>query len=220
MALTVTDEKAFDDLDWTASAYTGLPGDPLPEATLDTVDRHPRLRLGNTPFLLSRCRRPRRDRQLLSGNTLPIGGVGGTAEVDISMPLGVFWHGLQDLDANLAISPDLVVGQGNFAAAANTEANHTAGNQIPTIVGAPLLAYFGAIVRNSHRYVFTFQGQRVSSAAVDFFFDPSDPALPVFAQRFSIEPGPSSPLKWPSSRTSRPSPFLTCRPLLQASVAG
>ena len=194
VALSVTDQKAFDDLDWNASAHFGLDGNPLPGATRDTVlavlDSGAATHIVSYPDSLSfGVTGP-----ILSPNILPIGGVGGMAELAISMPIGLFVHGVQHLGANNAIDPNLVIGQGNFAAGVNTEANHSGGLELPSLLGAPLFAYFGTVVRNSERQVFQFDGERVSSASVDFFFSADDPVIPTFPHRFSIEPGPASPL--------------------------
>ena len=194
VALAITDQKAFDDLDWNASAHAGLDGNPLPGAIHDTtlavLDSGAATHIVSYPDSLSMGVTGSQ----LSPNVLPIGGIGGTAELAISMPIGLFVHGVQDLDENNQLDPDLVIGQGNFAAGVNTEANQNAGLELPSLLGAPLFAYFGAIIRNSERQVFEFDSERISSASVDFFFDPEDPGIPTLPHRFSIEPGPASPL--------------------------
>jgi hypothetical protein len=182
-ALTVTDERRGD-LDFIATAHVGVDGRPLPGAVtnatvaiFDTgamvhlVGYEDALALGLTGGMLT-------------GNTLTVGGAGDIIEVDVTMPVGFFSHGIQDL-TNGSFHPHSAVGQGNTSAAANTLANYGASNRVPTVIGVPWVAYFDVLVSNSRPAEFRSDGSVMVTPSVTF--DPGAGVLPTFAHEAYLE---------------------------------
>jgi hypothetical protein len=123
----------------------------------------------------------------LTPNTFPVGGVGGSVDIDVTMPVGFFMHGLQALGAGGSLQPPVTHGQGNFAAGANSLFNAGQSNNVPTVIGAPMLAYFGAYVRNSQRIETQVCGRAVSSPAVTFFTEPELPAVTNLGHKIFLQ---------------------------------
>lgn len=187
LAFTATDQRSLDELDTAVTAHLGLDGNVLPEATsnfsLGILDS------GAATHLLNFTARVERgiEGEYQSGQKFPVGGVGGsTVEVDVSMPIGIFTHGLQDLSGGM-LQTGRLVGQGNFPMGVNTEENDASGFSLPTAIGAPLLAQFVASVRNSQPVVINHNGERISSPAVELFADPFDFAIPEYNRKVFLE---------------------------------
>jgi len=193
--MTVTDEHDPNE-DYFATAHVGLDGSPLPGATTNQV-----LALfdsGGGSVLMSYPDAVALGLQgaYLTGDTLPVQGIVGAIEMEMSMPVGFFAHGLQDLDSNGQIVPALTFGQGNFIGLVNTPANYLAGDTVPTVLGTPFFAYFAAYVEHSRQINATVGGREVSTAAVTLYPSPTDPQLPILAKRMLLEirPGGSGQL--------------------------
>jgi hypothetical protein len=192
VVMTVTDERSADESDFYASAHAGLDGAPLPGATTNQVlaifDSGGGSHLVSYPDAVALGLQG----DYLSGETLEVGGIVGSIDMEMSMPVGFFAHGIQDLDASGQIVPALTFGQGNFIGLVNTPDNHLAGDEIPTILGTPFFAYFAAYVQNSQRIDTNVAGQAVSTAAVSIYPDPTDPQLPVLEKRILLQIRPGS----------------------------
>ena len=187
VVMTVTDQNSGDETDFFASAHMGLDGSPLTGATANQVlavfDSGGGSHLVSYPdaVLLGL------QGDYLSGEYLPVQGVVGSIEMEMSMPVGFFVHGLQDLDSSGQIVPALTFGQGNFIGLVNTPDNHLAGDTIPTILGTPFFAYFPAYVQHSQRIDTSVGGEAVSTAAVTIYPSPTDPQLPILDKRILLE---------------------------------
>lgn len=189
--MTVTDQHALDD-DFFATAHVGLDGSPLPGATTNQVlalfDSGGGSHLVSYPDAVALGLQGAYN----TGDTLPVQGIVGSIELEMSMPVGFFVHGLQDLDSSGQIVPAATFGQGNFIGLVNTLANYIAGDTIPTILGTPFFAFFPAYVQHSQRIDTIVSGQAVSTAAVTFYPSPTDPRLPILAKRMLLDIRPGS----------------------------
>lgn len=188
MAFTATDEWAQDELVTTVSAHFGLAGNSLPDAT--APHRIGILDSGAATHLIGW-----EDANALgirgsfvTDFKFPVGGVAGQADVLISVPIGIFAQGVQDLD-NGNLAPFALFGQGNFPLAANTEANAIQGLEIPSVLGAPFLAFYVASVRNSQRIVFEFEGERISTPSATLY-DPIDLTIPSHGHQIPLRQVP------------------------------
>jgi len=218
VVFTVTDERA-DEFDFFATAHAGVDGNPLPGAT--TNQALAILDSGGGGHLVSYPDAAALGLQgaFLSGATLEVGGVVGSITLDLSIPVGFFAHGVQDMSAGGDLVPSLTFGQGNFSALVNSAGNHAVGDTISTILGAPFFAYFATYVQHSQRVDATVMGQAVSTPAVTFYPSPTDAQIPVLDKRILIEirPGSSgltvfyfpSPLFLPSLLSGDSSLFFT-----------
>ena len=127
----------------------------------------------------------------MTGNTFAAGGAGCFADLEISWPVGVFAHGLQDVDENGNARTERMFGLGNFACGVNTPANEEEGITIPTVLGAPFLLHFPAYIRNSQPTNAVVFGRSFSSPSVTFYDDPEHEDLPSLTHRVFLEMRPT-----------------------------
>jgi hypothetical protein len=126
----------------------------------------------------------------MTANTFPAQGAGGSADLDVSQPIGVFAHGLQDLDAVGDPVHEVMVGLGNFSCLVNSQANEEQGITVPTVLGAPFFLHFPAYIRNSEpTNAFVF-GRSFSSPSITFYDDPFSEDIPQLAHRVFLETRP------------------------------
>lgn len=187
VVVVLTDDDSFDDLEFVVTRRPELSGEVLPGAAagpvLALLDSGAATHVLNYQDAVDLGL----DDGLRTGNTFGVGGIGCTLDVDVSRPLGVFVHGVQDLGPDGQSRPALLVGQGNCPVAANTEANHQAGGTLPSALGLPLLAFYPVAVCNSRPRDVTWRGERIRTASVTFHPDPADPTLPVYPHRVPLE---------------------------------
>src|SRR5512133_504817 len=190
VAIKVTDQKSADEFDWYASAHMGVDGADLPGATTNVVIGL--LDSGSGAHLVSYADAVALGLQgaYLSGNTFGVSGVDDVpVDLDISMPVGFFAEGLQQLDAKGNPQPALMFGQGNVASGVNSLANVEVGANTPTVIGAPFLLYFPAYIQNSRPVHSSLLGSNSTPSIT--FYDPSDTQIPVLAHRVYLETRPT-----------------------------
>ncbi|HMP82340.1 MAG TPA: retropepsin-like aspartic protease [Verrucomicrobiota bacterium] len=191
VAITITQERQ-DEFDWIATGFEGVSGAAMPGAATNVVfgflDSGSATHLVSYPDALALGVQG----SFLSGNTFPVSGVDGVlVDLDISLPVGFFIHGLQDLDGGGQPQPSLMVGQGNFAAGVNSLDNYEFDVDTPTVIGAPFLLYFAAYIRNSQLVQSSVLENDRSSPSVTFYSDPEDPQIPVLAHKIFLEIRPT-----------------------------
>jgi Aspartyl protease len=188
VAISITDLSGGD-LDIEATTNVGLAGSYLPGSTTNVI--FGLLDSGSSTHLVSyNDSLSTAIQDDLTGDTATASGVDGSIDLDISGPAGFFADGLQDLDARGNPQPALMLGQGNFEGLVNTVDNYDAGVDIPTLIGAPFLAYFPAYIRNSQPIHSPLLGKYGTSPAVTFYADPSDPAIPSLAHKIFLQVRP------------------------------
>lgn len=187
LAFTVTDEHAIDVFDSVVSAHLGLAGDFLPAALTNTGIAV--LDSGAATTIISYP-----DKQdlgvvgsFVTDSVLPVGGIGGSVDVDVSFPIGIFAHGVQNLRSDGTVSNALLIGQGNFPCGVNNEFNYLNGSTLPTVIGAPFLAYYPVGVKNSERIEIEHRGDTISTASVTIYSGPTDPTLPSYGRHIFLE---------------------------------
>ena len=189
VAITVTDQRQADDLDWVATAHTGVSGSALPGATTNFVIAL--LDSGASTHLMSYTDALSLGLQgsyLSAGYTFTVSGVDNVpVDLDVSMPVGFFAQGLQDLDNNGNPQPALMFGQGNFVGGVNSLDNYDLGIDTPTVIGAPFLLYFPAYIRNSQPVQLPGSGNEMSSPSITFYDSPSNVNIPTLAHRIYLE---------------------------------
>jgi hypothetical protein len=148
VAITTSDRRKADDFDFEhslSSFYTGNPiNAPADEnfvvGILDTgsvVD----LAAGTHAQTLGLSGR------YLASTDFPIGGVGGTINARITMPLGVFAAGLGAVGPDGRLDLTQVVGHTNVSMVAAPEISCANGEEISAVIGTPFLAFYTSIVR-------------------------------------------------------------------------
>lgn len=198
IALTLTDDATIDVADFLVTYRPSYSGSQLAAATssfaLAVLDTGAATHLISYP-----------DSELLgidatwrTANTFPVGGAGGTVNIDISQPLGVFVHGAQDVDTNGQAQTTLMVGEGNCPVGVNTEANFLAGSALPSVIGMPLLPFYPVEVLNSALLEINHQGETLTTAEAVFYTVPSGPPLPTYTHRVPLRfvPAGSPDVLW------------------------
>lgn len=127
----------------------------------------------------------------LSYSTFQAGGVGGSIDLMMSMPVGFFAHGLQDLEPGGGVNIPRLQGQGNFVGGVNLEENAAAGIELPTLLGAPFLAHFAAWIRNSQPVAVPGTNGYAFSPAVTFLA-PDAPGLTSLTHRVYLDVQPTA----------------------------
>jgi len=191
VAIAVTDQSDGE-FEFFATPHTGVTGSALPGATTNVV--FGLLDSGSSTHLFSYPDGVGVGLQgsFLSGNAFQVSGAdGGVADLDLSMPVGCFAHGVQDLASGGNPQPSLMLGQGNFACGVNTLANDGLGIDPPTLIGAPFLYFYPAYIRNSELIKPAGSDTAVSSPAITFYDDPLDPQIPVLAHKIFMEVRPT-----------------------------
>lgn len=193
IALTLTDDDEIVTGDWEASSRPDYTGSALTAATRDHVLAV--LDSGASAHLISYPDSSALglDAGWRTGNTVGVGGAGGTIDVDVTYPLGVFVHGAQERSMGMAQTA-LMVGEGNCSVAVNTEANYMDGSTIPTVIGMPLFPYYPLEVKNSEVVEMERDGEKIRSAHVKLYDGPGDPTLPMYAHRVPLEYTVGGPL--------------------------
>jgi hypothetical protein len=188
VAFTITDEGAFDEFDFSVSALVGGISGSTPTGATASLS-YAILDSGAATHLVSYPDSALLglDSSFTTDSTLPVGGAGGTVDIGVSVPIGFFLHGVQDLNPSNGLQSASIVGQGNFPCGVNTLANFNNGSTIPTVIGAPLFAYYPVEILNSQRVTFEQNGETLSTASAQFFSGPTDPALPTYGHKFSLE---------------------------------
>jgi len=188
VALAVTDKRE-EEFEFYATAHTkGIAGSPLAGGgtnwCMAILDSGAATHLLNYPDSTALGMQG----AYLTANTFTVGGAGGSAEAIVSRPAGFFLHGLQDL-AGQTVQSNRMVGLANFACGVLPEGATT--NDIPSLLGAPMLAFFPAYIRNSQPVHFALGGQTLSSPSVTLYAADGT-NVPTLAHRAYLEIRPQT----------------------------
>lgn len=188
VTFTATDERSPEEFDFFVTSHVGnLAGTPLPSAqtslALGILDSGSATHMVNYSDAVDLGITG----SFISGFTFPVGGVSGSINVDVSIPIGVFVHGLVETNATPHLDHSLTVGQGNFPLLVNTFSNFNAGNSLPSILGAPLFAFYPVEVKNSTKIEVIHRGEKFRTATVTFYLGADDPFLPSYPHRVALE---------------------------------
>lgn len=123
----------------------------------------------------------------LTPNTIPIGGVGGTIDAYITMPVGFFAAGLSAVDANGNLDPGALVGHSNVCGLSAPPIECGNGEALRAVVGMPFMAFYNSIIRVDTPQTVVVGGVTYTGPDVQIQ-DPIDP-LPAFSHRISMEFG-------------------------------
>jgi hypothetical protein len=123
----------------------------------------------------------------LTPNAIAIGGVGGTVDAAITMPVGFFAAGLAAVDVHGHLDYGALVGHSNVCALAAPPVVCGSGEVVTAVVGMPFVAFYNSIIRVDTPRKVSVAGVTYSSPDVQIQ-DPFDP-LPTFTHSISMEFG-------------------------------
>ena len=192
IAVALTNKNKPGEFVYAHTLANSVIGDPLLEpmstsyaiGTLDT---------GGTVNLIGYCDQSvlGRTADWLTGNTIPVGGVGGQIDADVTQPLGIFVAGLQAIDPTTkALDTTKLLGHWHVSAAIPQEPACGDIVDIPTAIGTPLLAFRDVVIRNDHKRTLvrgdtTYTGPEVSVHV------PGDPTVPSYKYTVSLDVRPT-----------------------------
>ncbi len=120
-----------------------------------------------------------------SGNSSEIAGASGTEEADITIPLGVYFAGLNQASVNAGAVTATGTMTGQFNAAVLTASSPA--SVLPNIVGALVLAQYQVSIFNSQPQSVTVGGTTYRSPKVTFTSLSTNPPLPSNYYRLTLD---------------------------------
>lgn len=123
----------------------------------------------------------------LTANTIPIGGVGGTIDARITMPVGLFATGLSAIDANGALDLSAVVGHSNVCGLVAPTIDCGNGEVLTAVIGMPFMAFYNSIIRVDMPRTVSVAG--VTHTGPDVRIQQPFELLPFFSHKISMEFG-------------------------------
>jgi hypothetical protein len=127
----------------------------------------------------------------LTGYAIPIGGVGGTVDADVSQPLGVFAADLGAVNPNQTLDLLQVTGHWHASVLAAPAIECGGVEAVSGVIGRPLLSLFNTVIDVDTPREVTVDGTTYKSPAVSIQ-SKSDP-LPTYSHQVSLEFGGLSP---------------------------
>lgn len=193
VAIVTSDRRSSDDFDWEhalVSSYVGKPLNPPAEknfvvGVLDTgsvVD----LAAGDSAQILGLKGR------YLTTNTMGIGGVGGTIDATITMPIGVFAAGLAAVSPNGQLDLSKLVGHTNVSVLASP-AIECDGDSLSGVVGTPFLAFYTTIIRVDQPRKVVVRGKTYIGPDIQILSSYKPPTS-VYRHKIPMELGGLSPV--------------------------
>ncbi|OHB68541.1 MAG: hypothetical protein A2Y77_16730 [Planctomycetes bacterium RBG_13_62_9] len=194
IAIATSDKRGADDFDWEhalVNSYVGRPLNPPAEQNfvvgiLDTgsvVD----LAAGESAGILGF-----QDRYLTTTD-FPIGGVSGTMDTKVTVPIGVFAAGLGAIKPDGQLDLSKLVGHTNIAALAAPPIRCDNGEEVSALVGTPMLAFYTTIIRVDRPRKVVVRGQTYIGPDVEIL-NSYDPSPAEYPRRIPIELGGLSPV--------------------------
>ena len=121
---------------------------------------------------------------LLTANTVTIGGVTGEVNALVSQPIGIFIAGLDAVEPNgMLWNRSSMVGQSNVSIAVG-QSDYTV--DLPTAIGSPMSVYFTAVFNNEtivHRTI----GVNDYNSPDIHIYPQDDPCIPTYANMIPME---------------------------------
>lgn len=128
----------------------------------------------------------------ITGNTIPIGGAGGTVNADITLPLGYFAAGLDAVSLGGVLDTNALMGHWNVAAVAAPPIECDNGEVITAVVGNPFIYQFNHVIRVDTPVKRTVNNVSYQSPQVDIR-EKSEP-LPSYSRLVPLELGGLAPV--------------------------
>ena len=122
---------------------------------------------------------------MVTANIITIGGATSTVDTSVSYPLGLFIDGLGAVDPEtLTLDPSNMKGQSNVAIAVGQRP--IGRPDLPTAIGAPLSAYYTAVIYNDRPVTIVRDGIEFSTPDI-LLYDHGDPETPSFPYTIPLE---------------------------------
>ena len=122
---------------------------------------------------------------LLTSNTIPIDGVIGTVNADVSLPLGLFIDGLGVLESDgLLVNTSEMVGETNVAIAVGQNPGDSA--DLPTVIGTPLSVFFTTVLDNRHQITIVRDNEEFTGPDIRVY-EQDDPRIPSYPNIIPLE---------------------------------
>ena len=121
----------------------------------------------------------------LSDYTTTLGGVSGTVEAPVSMPIGIFANGLGAIQSDGLLDTSQLVGHGNVAAVVGPDEICDAGPVLPSVIGNDFVGFFTTSIRVDQPRRVTLDGQTYASPDVRILPQGSASA-PVYPRKIAM----------------------------------
>lgn len=124
---------------------------------------------------------------LLTGNTLEIGGVGGSADAFVTFPVGVFVDSLEAINAFGELDTSNMLGHSNVSMLVAPQIECSTEEVLTAIVGTPLLTFYTSVIEVSRPIAREYFGSVLTSPTVNVQqkFEP----IPQLSHAVAIEFG-------------------------------
>jgi hypothetical protein len=193
VALTLSDERQTGDGQYEHQQEFGYVGNPLgSSASTDFI-----LAILDSGSDVNLAAGSSRDDLALSAsfitdNVLPIGGVGGTLDANITWPIAYFGAGLEAVNPDGSLDLAAVKGHSNVSGlAAPPIACVDTGEVVRGIVGMPFITLWNHVINVDDPREVMVRGERFQSPNVTI--QPKDEPLPAYAHLIPLEFGGLSP---------------------------
>jgi len=194
VAMVTSDRGGSDDFDWEhnlVSSYVGRPINAPAEqnfviGVLDTGSVAD-LVAGDSAQILGL------KGSYLTENSIPISGVSGAVDAQITRPVGVFAAGLGAIQPDGRLDLSQLIGHTNVCALASPPIQCENGEEVRASLGTPLLAFYTSVIRVDQPRRVEVRGQTYISPDVQIT-DSYTPSLSVYRHRIPMELGGLSPV--------------------------
>ncbi|MFI4910624.1 MAG: TIGR02281 family clan AA aspartic protease [Sedimentisphaeraceae bacterium JB056] len=122
----------------------------------------------------------------LTSNIMTIGGVSGFVDTYVSMPIGVFFSGLDAInqtDGSLDISS--TCGQSNVSVVSGMQP-YAGEPDLPTVIGCPMSVFYDVSINNDNPVVINKEGKRYKSPSLTVY-DQGDLSSPTYSNVIPLE---------------------------------
>ncbi len=122
----------------------------------------------------------------VTSNMMTIGGVSGFVDTYVSMPVGVFFGGLDSMDPNGAnLDTSMLFGQSNTAVITGMQPAVDEPD-LPTVIGCPMSVFYDVAINNDTRLEVTKNGEVYKSPLLSIY-DFYDPLSPEYSNVIPLE---------------------------------
>ena len=194
IAVVTSDRHSSEDFDWEhalVSSYVGKPLNSPAEknfviGVLDTGDVGD-LVAGASAQVLGL------QGSYLTTNTIPVAGVSGTVDAQITQPIGVFAAGLGAIQPDGQLDLSQLVGHTNVCAMVSPPIECENGEKVRASIGTPLLAFHTTIIRVDQPRRVVVRGETFIGPDIQIT-DSYTPPTSVYRHRIPIELGGMAPV--------------------------
>ena len=129
----------------------------------------------------------------LTASPAPIGGIGGTVDAVVTVPVGIFAAGLAAVEPDGTLDLSQVVGHTNVCAVAAPPISCGNDEEITAVVGTPLLAFYTTVIRVDQPRKVVVRGRMYIGPDVQLL-DSYQPPIQEYQRRIPIELGGLTPV--------------------------